>query len=91
MVNLLRKQLKQKAHALKPVVMIGQHGLTPAIHLEIERALLAHECVKIKINESDREKRKALAQEICQKREAELIQSIGKVIVIYREKDSSDE
>ena len=85
-----RKQLKQQAHQLNPVVMIGQHGLTPAVHLEIERALLAHELIKIKINISDRETRQSIIAEICKEREAHLIQAIGKVAVIYREKPEKE-
>ena len=89
MVDLTRKQLKQQAHHLSPIIMIGQHGLTPAVQLEIERALLAHELVKIKMNLDDRDLRKAIIDEICQAREAELIQSIGKVVVIYRKNEEN--
>ncbi len=79
-----KQQLKAQAHDLKPVVMLGANGLTPAVNAEIERALLDHELIKIKIGEKDRDARKRLINEICQTHQAELIQAIGLVAVIYK-------
>ncbi len=79
------KQLKTKAHELKPVIMIGQAGLTEAVGKEIELALDTHELIKIKIR-AEREDRKQMQQQICTETQAELIQSIGQVVVIYRKK-----
>ena len=79
------KQLKTKAHDLKPVIMIGQAGLSEAVAKEIELALDTHELVKIKIR-AEREERKLIQQKICTETHAELIQSIGQVVVIYRKK-----
>ena len=79
------KQMKTKAHALKPVIMIGQAGLTEAVSKEIELALDTHELIKIKIR-AEREDRKLIQQHICTETNAELIQSIGQVVVIYRQK-----
>ena len=78
-----KKQLKSQAHGLKPVVMIGQAGLTEAVLAEIELALDCHELIKIKIR-AEREERKLISEKICQDTEAELIQTIGQIIVIYR-------
>ncbi|HCU05063.1 MAG: hypothetical protein A2X77_00985 [Gammaproteobacteria bacterium GWE2_42_36] len=85
-----KQSLKQKAHALKPIILLGQHGLTPAVQLEIERALLTHELVKIKIPGEDREERQAIAEAICQEREAARVQLIGKTLVIYRKKEEKE-
>ena len=79
------KQMKTKAHDLKPVIMIGQAGLTEAVSKEIELALDIHELIKIKVR-AEREDRKQIQQQICTETNAELIQSIGQVIVIYRKK-----
>ena len=73
------------AHALKPVVIVGSQGLTQAVQLEIYRALEDHELIKIKIACGDREQRKLIANDILHEQAAELIQSIGHVIVIYRQ------
>lgn len=79
------KQLKTKAHDLKPVIMIGQAGLSEAVAKEIELALDTHELIKIKIR-VEREEKKLIQQKICTETHAELIQSIGQVVVIYRKK-----
>ena len=79
-----KKKLRAKAHSLKPVIMIGQSGFTEAVLSEIELALNNHELIKIKIQTDDREVRKQISTEICTGTGAVFIQSIGKIIVIYR-------
>ncbi len=82
----IKKHLKQKAHSLSPVVILGGNGLTEGVHGEIEVALQAHELIKIRVNADDREQRKQLTQQICEKHKAELIQAIGHIIAIYRQR-----
>lgn len=79
-----RQALKAKAHKLKPVVLIGNNGLTAAVNKEIDRALTDHELIKVKIATNDRELRRALFAEICTANQAELVQMIGTIGVIYR-------
>lgn len=78
-----KKKFKSEAHSLKPVVMIGQAGLTAAVIAEIEIALDCHELIKVRIR-AERDARKEIANEICSTTCAELIQVIGQIIVIYR-------
>ena len=78
-----KKKLRAKAHGLKPVVMIGQSGLTATVLAEIELALDNHELIKIKIR-AEREERKQISEQICSDTAAELIQYIGQIAVIYR-------
>jgi RNA-binding protein len=80
----LKKFLKARAQALKPVVMTGQHGLTPTVLNEINLALDHHELVKVRLNAAEREDRKAMAEAIRADTAAELIQAIGHVITLYR-------
>lgn len=82
--NITKKQFHKKAHELRPIVMIGGKSLTDAVQLEIERALSDHELVKIKIANNDRKIRKNIIAQICEARNAELIQVLGKTAVIYR-------
>ena len=49
-----RRALRAQAHHLDPVVLVGQHGLTPAVLHEIDLALLKHELVKVRIATDDR-------------------------------------
>jgi RNA-binding protein len=78
-----KKKLRAEAHTLKPVVMIGQSGLTAAVLAEIELALNSHELIKVKIR-AERDERKLISEKICTDTGAELIQTIGQIAVIYR-------
>ena len=78
------KFLRSKCHDLKPVVMLGQKGLSDAVLNELEIALDHHELVKIKLSVDDRDVRKHLTEEICQRCQAEVVQAIGKTVSIYR-------
>lgn len=78
-----KKKLRAQAHSLKPVIMIGQSGFTAAVLAEIELALNNHELIKIRIR-AEREDRKQISEKICTDTGAELIQSIGQIIAIYR-------
>lgn len=77
------KKLRAAAHNLNPVVMIGQAGLTAAVLAEIDSALNAHELIKIKIR-AEKEERLQISQQICEETDAELIQNIGQIAVVYR-------
>ncbi|MDH3451372.1 MAG: ribosome assembly RNA-binding protein YhbY [Gammaproteobacteria bacterium] len=86
--NKQTRYLRSLAHALKPVVRIGQRGITPGVADELEHALLAHELLKIKIETGDRTTRKALLQQLCESSGAHLVQSIGNIAVMYRRNDA---
>lgn len=80
--------LKGRAHALKPVVLTGNQGLTSAVLQEIDKALTAHELIKVRLNAEERDDRSAMIQTICETTHAELIQTIGHIAVFYRTKSS---
>ena len=79
-----RRELKARAHALGPVVLIGGDGLTSAVVAEIDRSLKSHELIKIRVN-TDRPGREAILGEICRRTGAQAVQHIGKILVIFRE------
>ena len=79
------KFLRGKCHALKPVVSLGQKGITQALLDELDIALNHHELVKIKLAVDDRELRAALIAELCEKSGAESVQVIGKTVSLYRQ------
>ena len=79
-----RRSLRARAHALHPVVAIGDKGLSDTVMSEIESSLDAHELIKIRAAESDRHAREALLLQICESLGAAPVQHIGKVLVIYR-------
>jgi len=78
-----KKKLRAEAHTLKPVVMIGQSGLTTGVLAELDQALNIHELLKVRIR-AERDERKLITEKICADSGAELIQSIGQIAVIYR-------
>lgn len=79
-----RAHLKARAHALEPVVQAGSSGLTDALVAEVERALTAHELIKVKINTDDREERVTLGDEICSRTGAAAVHRVGKVLIMWR-------
>ena len=86
-MKLSKKQIKflrAKCHDLKPVIMMGQKGLTDEVLSELDIALTHHELVKIKLSIDDREQRKQAIVEICNRSNAEEVQSIGKTVTVYR-------
>ena len=83
-----RQALKAKAHSLKPTVMTGNNGLTEAVLNEIDIALTAHELIKIKLV-TERDERKKWITEICEKLQAEPVQLIGQIAVLFRHNPES--
>jgi RNA-binding protein len=79
-----KQELKGRAHHLKPVIIIGGDGLTPGVHNEIDRALTDHELIKIRVNAEDRVERKAITAELVNFHKADLVGSVGHIIIIYR-------
>ena len=80
-----RSDLRAEAHKLKPVVLIGDKGLTDEVLREIDVALKAHELIKVRANTDDRDARGLWMEKIVERLQAEAVQQIGKVLVIYRE------
>ena len=79
------KFLRTLCHELKPVIRLGQKGLTAEVLNELEIALDFHELVKIKLGTDDREQRQSLIDEICKKSASEKVQSIGKTVSVFRQ------
>ncbi|MBW3564452.1 MAG: ribosome assembly RNA-binding protein YhbY [Acidobacteria bacterium] len=79
-----RKRLKSEAHHLEPVVRIGKNVLTEGLVDETNRTLEAHELIKIRIDSDDRETRRSLAAELAERCGAALVDSIGKISILYR-------
>ena len=86
-----RQKLKARAHALEPVVQVGQAGVTDQVARELERALTAHELIKVKVTAPDREAREALCEGIVARADAAEVQRVGKVLVLYRPRPEEDE
>lgn len=79
-----KKALQKKAHSLKPVVMIGQHGLTDAVLTEVDVALNAHELIKVRIRGADKDERTEQCAQIEHQLNAKVVHQIGGIAVLYR-------
>ncbi|MBT3277392.1 ribosome assembly RNA-binding protein YhbY [Candidatus Thioglobus sp.] len=84
LTNNQKKFLRSKGHSLKPVVMLGQHGLTEGVLAELASSLETHELLKIKVRGDDREDKQRIIDEIIKTTQAHLVQVIGNIMVIYR-------
>ena len=86
-MNLNNKQkqyLKGLAHPLKPVVMLGNNGLTEGVLAEIELALHHHELIKVKVAAEERETKTLIVDAIVRETKASNVQVIGNILVLYR-------
>ena len=86
------RALRAEAHRLmlKPVVMIGQNGLSENVVNELQQALDHHELIKVRVPAADKQEKKALIDTLCQQLQASLVQNIGHVIVIFRANPKTD-
>ena len=85
-----RAKLKARAHALEPVVQIGHSGLTDRLAQELDRALTAHQLIKVKVSAADRDARQALCDDIVSRTGAVAVQRVGNVLVLWRPKAEAE-
>jgi RNA-binding protein len=79
-----RLRLKSESHHLDPVVLLGASGLTEAVLKEIDRALTAHQLVKVRTPASERQERERMFAEIAERLSAARVQLIGRLMVLFR-------
>jgi RNA-binding protein len=79
-----RSQLKARAHALQPVVRVGHAGITPEVAAEVDRALTAHELIKVSIAVDDRDERQALGEALAERVGGAAVHRVGKILILWR-------
>ena len=84
LTNRERNQLKARAHALEPVVQVGHAGLTDKVLAEIDRALIAHELIKVRVDAPDRFARAKVCEAICARTDAAEVLRVGKLLALWR-------
>lgn len=82
----LRKDLKARAHHIKPVVQIGQKGLTGTLVAAVDKALEDHELIKIKFIEYKEEKNE-ISSKLSEETHSEIVDFIGNVVIFYRQNE----
>lgn len=78
------RYLRSLAHALKPIVRLGQQGLTTAVTKELDGALEHHELVKVKLSAAEKEAKLAQLEALCKSVRAECVQQIGHTATLFR-------
>lgn len=79
-----RAALKARAHAMEPVVHVGHGGVTDAVIAEIDRNLTAHELIKVRAGAAERDERQDMLDTISARTDAAVVQTVGKVMVLWR-------
>ena len=78
-----RARLKARAHPLEPIVQVGQAGASDTLVTEVDRALVAHGLIKVKLA-GDRDARAALAATLSARTDAAIVQQVGRIVVLWR-------
>lgn len=86
-----RQFLKGLAHPLSPIVRVGKGGVTDSVVAETKKSLDSHELIKVRIDVEDSHERKAAAEKLAEATDAHLAATIGKIAVLYREREEEPE
>lgn len=86
-----RQFLKGLAHPLSPIVRVGKGGVTEAVVAETKKSLASHELIKVRIDVDESAERKSLADQLATAADAHLAGTIGKIAILYRERDEEPE
>ncbi len=81
-----KKHLRREAHALKPVLSVGDKGVTDAFLHELESTLEHHELIKIKVRVGDRTVRDQTIADITERARAILVSRVGNIAALYRQR-----
>ena len=77
--------LRNKAHDLKPIVMLGKKGLADTVIAEIISSVEHHELIKVKVALEDKEQKDAVAEEIAKLTQTEVVQFIGNNLILFKQ------
>jgi RNA-binding protein len=83
--------LKGLAHPLSPIVRLGKAGLTEAVIAETKKALQSHELIKVRLDVDESAERKSLAEKLATAADAHIAGTVGKIAILYRERDEAPE
>jgi RNA-binding protein len=82
-----RSALRAAAHPLRPVVLIGDNGLSDAVLKEIDLNLNAHGLIKVRASGQDRDEREVILGQICESLSCASVHHLGKMLILYRPSD----
>lgn len=79
-----RKLLRGLGHKLKPIIYVGQAGISDTLVKELKQSLAHHELLKVNVRVADREMRESTIAELVGQSGAHLIQAMGNMALLYR-------
>jgi RNA-binding protein len=82
-----RQFLKSLAHGLEPVVQVGNKGISDGLLDQIREQLVAHELIKVRVNTESTVEPAEVAEALAESTRSELVQKLGRVVVLYRRHD----
>ena len=86
-----RKYLRGLAHGLKPVVFIGQNGMTDSVIRAINDALKTHELIKVRfVDSKEKEQKERVAALIGEKNNCEVVGKMGHILILFRPHDDPE-
>ena len=86
-----KQYLKGLAHALSPIVRVGKGGVSESVVAETKKSLDVHELIKVRIDIEDSTDRRAAAEELADATDAHIAGAIGKIAILYREREEEPE
>lgn len=86
-----RQYLKGLAHPLSPIVHVGKGGVKESLVAETKKSLESHELIKVRIDCDEGADRKEMAAQLATATDAQLVGTIGKIAILYRERDEEPE
>ncbi|HEX8618351.1 MAG TPA: ribosome assembly RNA-binding protein YhbY [Thermoanaerobaculia bacterium] len=91
LTNKQRQYLRGLAHPLSPIVRVGKAGVTDNVVAETRKSLESHELIKVRIEVEEGSERRELADRLAAAADAQLAGTIGKIAILYRERDEEPE
>jgi RNA-binding protein len=81
-----KRHLRGLAHAMKPLVTVGQKGMGPALVKALDEALETHELIKLKFNEfKEKDEKKVITAALSEATRAQVVGVTGHTVIFYRE------
>jgi RNA-binding protein len=78
------KFLRGLGHPLKPIIIVGDAGLSESLLKEFASTIKHHELIKVRVRTGDRGTRDAIIHDLCEKQSADLVSRIGNVALLFR-------
>ena len=79
-----KKYLRGLGHKLKPLIIVGDAGLSKSLLAEFASTIDHHELIKVRVRSGDRNSRDSLIGQLCDQGAAELVARIGNVALVYK-------